>query len=319
MSGIQSCPYLMGILVCVYFFQSEKKGIKTAMYMFIAGTLAGLIFLNIYFYLQGHLLAFYYRSFILVSSTMKEVMSFITPYLKHIVSIDGSIENALLKPDISISTSFFEKIIDAYLVNKEYLILCLANGIVYLWLLFKQKIVYKSTESKLLIITLVIPLIMAVAGRFAVYYTWMCYIPSVLYLIYVIGRHNKQKWILLVYGLATFAIVSSGFPSTLMTVDQKAYKNMESFVLKQNFSNKDKIISPFISYYVVRNITKDCYFTGVYPLSLVPEDTKYILTAKDDYGSENMDVYIKQCESAGKKVSVIDKLNSPEMTLYIVE
>jgi 4-amino-4-deoxy-L-arabinose transferase-like glycosyltransferase len=318
-SGIQACPYLMGILVCLYFFQSEKKRIKTTIYMFIAGTIAGLIFLNIYFYLQGHLLSFYYRSFILASTTVKDAISFLMPYVEHTIPVDESIKNALLKPDHSVSTSFFEKIMNAYLVNKEYLILCLANVIVYLGLLFKRKIVCKSTESKLISITLIIPLIMTIAGRFAVYYTWMCYIPSVLYLIYIIGKHNRQIYITLVYGLATFAIVSSGLPKTLITVDKKAYKKIESFVLKQNFSNKDKIISPFISYYAVRNITKDCYCTGLYPLSLVPEDTKYILTAKDDYGSENMNVYIKYCESAGKKVSVIDSLDSPRMILYIVE
>jgi hypothetical protein len=58
--------------------------------------------------------------------------------------------------------------------------LCPANGTVYLWLLFKRKIVYRSTESKLIFITLLIPAVMTVAGRSAVYYSWMCYIPSVL-------------------------------------------------------------------------------------------------------------------------------------------
>jgi hypothetical protein len=309
----------MGILVCLYFFQPEKKGIKTAIYMFIAGTAAGLIFLNIYFGLQGHLLQFYYRSFILFSDSMKRMILFFYPYIENIFPIDTSIKNALLKPDSSLSTPFLEKIMEAYLLNKEYLILCAANGIIYLWLLFKRKIVYKSTESKLIFITLIIPLIMAMAGHFAGYYTWMCYIPSVLYLIYVAGKHNKHLWIPAVCGLATFVTVSFGLPKTLLTADKQAYKNVESFVLKQNFSDKDKIISPFTSYYVIRNITKNCYFTGVYPLSLVPEDTKYILTAEDDYGSENMDAYINLCKSAGKKVSVIDSFDSPQMILYIIE
>jgi hypothetical protein len=318
-SGIQSCPYLMAVLICLYFFQSDKKRVRTAVYMFIAGTVSGLVFLSVYFYLQGHLLSFYYRSFILSSSSMKDIVSFLIPYVEPIIPIDESIKNALLKADQPLSASFFKRIIDAYLVNKEYLILCLVNGIVYLWLLFKQKINYKSTESKLMFVTLIVPLIMAIAGRFAIYYTWMCYIPSVIYLIYIIGKHNRQIYVPLMYGVATFVIVALGLPKALLTTDKKAYKKIESFVLKQNFSNKDKIISPFISYYTIRNITETCYFTGIYPWSLVPEDTKYILTAKDDYGSENMNVYIKYCESIGKKISAIDSLDSPKMILYVVE
>lgn len=74
-----------------------------------------------------------------------------------------------------------------------------------------------------------------------------------------------------------------------------------------------------MSYYVIRNITKTCYFTGVYPLSRVPDDTKYILKAENDYGSENMDKYIQYCESKGKIVRQIDSLVSPKIILYLVE
>jgi hypothetical protein len=318
-SGIQSCPYLLCILICLYFFQSDKKRIKTAIYMFFAGVLGGMVFFNVYFYLQGHLLGFYYRSFILCSSTMQNISLFLLPYIEKVLPIGAEIKEALLKTDNSVSVSFFERMMNAYSVNKEYLLLCLSNGVIYAWLLIKRQITYKSVESKFLLITLLVPLFMALAGRFAVYYSWMCYIPSVICLIYMLGKHGKRIFVPVICGLATLTVVLFGLPKTLVTVDKKAYKNVESFILKQNFSDKDKIISPFTSYYAVRNITKTCYFTGVYPLTLVPEDTKYILTAKDDYGSENMDIYIKQCEAAGKKVSVIDSLASPQMKLYIVE
>jgi hypothetical protein len=315
-SGIQACPYLMGMLVCLYVFHPEKKGVKTALSMFIAGTAAGLIFLTVCFYLQGHLLQFYYRSFILFSESVKSIISFFSSHIEH---LPADIKEALLKPVLSTPTSFFEKMMAAYLVNTDRLMLCSANGTVYLWLLFKRKIVYRSTESKLIFITLLIPAVMTVAGRFAVYYSWMCYIPSVLYSVYVVGKHKRHLFVSFVYGLATLAVVSSGLPRTLITADKKAYKRVETFVLQQNFSNGDKIVSPFVAYYVIRNITRECYFTGVYPLSLVPADTKYILTARDDYGNENMEAFIEQCKSAGKKVSVIDRLKSPDMTLYLVE
>jgi 4-amino-4-deoxy-L-arabinose transferase-like glycosyltransferase len=318
-SGIQGCPYLLGILACLYFFQPEKKRIKTALYMAVAGIAAGLILLSLCFFLQGHLLQFYYRCFILSSSTVRNAMLFITPYLQQIIPIDEVYITALLKPDTAVPTSFFEKIMTAYTINKEYLMLCLANGIVYVWLLFKRTIVFKSTESKFISITLIIPLIMTFAGRFAGYYTWMCYFPAVLCLIYIIGKHSRQTWIYAVYGLATLAVVSSGLPKTLITADKNAYKSVESFVLKQNFTNRDKIASSLPAYYIIRGITEECYFTGLYTLSLVPEDTKYVLTAKGDYGNEHTEAYLDLCKSAGKKVSAVDSLDSPQMTLYLVE
>jgi hypothetical protein len=318
MSGIQACPYILGILICIYFLQPNKRKARTGIYMFIAGSFSGLFFMNVYFYLQGHLLQFYYRTF-LFSSSAKSLVSFLLPYIEGIWPIDVSIKEALSKPTITESTSFFKNLIEAYTVNVEYIVLCAVNGLMCLRLIIKKKIIFKSTETKLLLISVIIPAIMAIAGRFPRYYTGMCYLPAVLCSVYIVGKHNKSNGISIVYGLVTLLVVSLGLPKTLITSDRNTYHRMETFIQKQNFSSEDKIISPFMSYYIIRNITKTCYFTGVYPLSRVPDDTKYILKAENDYGSENMDKYIQYCESIGKKVSAIDSLDFPQMILYIVE
>lgn len=93
----------------------------------------------------------------------------------------------------------------------------------------------------------------------------------------------------------TCLIVSLGLPKVLCMADKYSYSKIESFIRKQNFSSDDKIISPFISYYPIRNLTGHCYFIGIYPLALVPEDTSYILKAIDDFRYQNMDTYIQQC------------------------
>lgn len=86
---------------------------------------------------------------------------------------------------------------------------------------------------------------MAVAGRFAGYYTWMCYIPAVVFTIYVAGKHGKQICISATYRLMTGIILMSGLPKTLITSDKEAYNNITAFIKKQNFSDADKIVSPF--------------------------------------------------------------------------
>jgi hypothetical protein len=286
--------------------------------MFFAGIIGGFIFLSVFFYLQGHLLQFYYGYF-QYSGTLKKIAISLYPYISNMLPVATDINEALLKLNNTVSTSFIERMIDAYLVNIDYLILCITNALVCLWLLLKKRLVFKSTELKLLFVSIAIPLFMTIAGRFPTYYTWMCYLPAVICLVYIIGKHSQSSLLSVIYGLATIAIVSLGLPKTLITADKQAYHNIESFILKQNFSDNDKIISPFMSYYFIRNITRTCYFTGVYPLSLVSDDTKYILKADEDYGSENMDIYIKQCEAKGKNVRLVDSLESPKMTLYVVE
>ncbi|MDR1583883.1 MAG: hypothetical protein LBS55_11630 [Prevotellaceae bacterium] len=317
-SGIQACPYVLGIFICIYFFQSNKKRTKTAIFMLIAGSLSGLLFMSVLFYLQGHLFAFYYRNFFF-SGSFNNIISLLIPYIEKVIALDPAIKEALNKPAILTTAPFFQRVLDAYVVNREYLILSAINIIVYSGLLIKRKIIFNSLETRLLFITIVIPLIMAVAGRFAGYYTWMCYIPAVVFMIYVVGKYGKQICISAAYGLTTLLVVSLGLPKTLINSDRDAYHKIKTFIQKQDFSDKDKIISPFMSYYVIRNITKTCYFTGVYPLALVPDDTKYILKAENDYGNENMDKYIQYCEFEGKTVHPVDSLESPKMVLFLVE
>jgi hypothetical protein len=317
MSGIQACPYILGIMICIYFLQPDKRRVRKGIYMFMIGSLSGLSFMSVFFYLQGCLLSFYYMTF-LCSNSAKSLVSILLPYIDEILPIGMSIKEALSKPTAE-SAPFFKNLIEAYTINKEYIVLCIVNGLMCLVLIIKKKIVFKSTETKLLLISVMIPAIMAIAGRFAIYYTWMCYLPAVLCSVYIVGKHSKSIGIFIVYGLTTLLVVSLGLPETLITSDRNAYHKIETFVQKQNFSDRDKIISPFMSYYAIRNITKTCYFTGVYPLSRVPDDTEYILKAENDYGSDNMDKYIQYCISKGKTVHPVDSLEFPKMVLYRVE
>ena len=247
-SGIQACPYVLGILICIYFFQPDKKRAKTAIFMMIAGALAGLLFMSLFFYQQGHLLSFYYRSFTF-SGSWNNIISLLNPYVEKSISLDSTIKEALNKPAILNTTPFLQRVLEAYVANREYLILSVVNIIAYAGLWVKRKIIFNAPETRLLFITIIVPLIMAVVGRFAGYYTWMCYIPAVVFAIYVVGKHGKQVCISGVYGLATGIILILGLPKTLITSDKEAYSKVTAFIKKQNFSDADKIVSPFTSYY----------------------------------------------------------------------
>ncbi|MDR1563024.1 MAG: hypothetical protein LBS54_08125, partial [Dysgonamonadaceae bacterium] len=98
-SGIQACPYVFGILVCIYFLQPDKKRTKNAIFMLIAGSLFGLLFMSVFFYLQGHLLSFYSRCF-LFSGSFNNIIALLIPYIEKVTSLDPAIKEALNKPAI---------------------------------------------------------------------------------------------------------------------------------------------------------------------------------------------------------------------------
>ena len=315
-SGIQACPFIGGVLILLYLFQ-RKARVKTrsALFLFLGGSFLGLCGLSLFFGLQGHLLSFYYRTF-LFSSSLKKIVLVLLPYFSDILNVDMSDISSKLV--VSESEPFIRKLLAAYSANIEYLVVCTFNILTWGCLIYKKRQHVNAQAGMLSLIVLLIPLLMGLAGRFSPYYTWMCYIPAIMYMVYLTAQYSNRV-LLFVYLGMTLGIVFFGLPKTLYTADKDAYSNVEEFIKKQGFSSTDKIISPFTSYYSVRNITKKCYFTGIYPLTLVPEDTRYVLKAENDFGYQNMDTYMEQCEIEGKKVTLIDQLESPKMELYVIE
>lgn len=315
-SGIQACPFIAGVLIILLLFDRKirAKTIK-ALFLFLGGSFFGLFGLSLLFGLQGHLLSFYYRTFFF-SSSLKKIAVTLLPYFADVLNI--KVAEITSKLVVSESDPFSHKLLEAYMANVEYLIVSAINILAFSYIIYKKRLKLKSQEGILGLIVFLIPLIMGLAGRFSPYYTWMCYIPAILYMVYLCARFSN-KLLLFIYTGMTCLIVTLGLPKVLCTADKDSYSNVESFIRKQNFSSNDKIISPFISYYPIRNITKHCYFTGIYPLALVPKDTRFILKAMDDFGYQNMDIYIQQCQKEGKKVTLVDQLESPRMELFVVE
>ena len=315
-SGIQACPLIGGVLILLLLFQ-RKIRVKTinALFLILRGYFLGLCGLSLFFGLQGHLLSFYYRTFIF-SSSLKKVALVLLPYFADVLNIN--VNEFTSKLVVSESVPFSQKLLDAYVANVEYLIVSAINILVFSYIIYKKQLKLKSQEGVLGLVVFSIPLLMGLAGRFSPYYTWMCYIPAIMYMVYLCARFDSKP-LLFIYTGMTCVIVSFGLPQVLYKADKDSYSNVENFIRKQNFSSNDKIISPFVSYYPIRNITKHCYFTGIYPLTLVPEDTRYILKAVDDFGYQNMDTYIQQCKKEGKKVTLVDQLESPKMELFVIE
>jgi hypothetical protein len=147
----------------------------------------------------------------------------------------------------------------------------------------------------------------------------MGYIPAVLFAVYITAKYGKQKIVTAVYVIATLYIVFTGLPKTLIQADRDAYSNVKYFVKRQHFDAGSKVVAPFMSYYKVRNSTPYCYFAGLYPISLIPEDTEYVMWAENDYGDWNIVNYLELCKQNGKEVTAIDSIPAPKIVLYSIK
>ena len=130
------------------------------------------------------------------------------------------------------------------MANVEYLIVSAINILVFSYIIYKKQLKLKSQEGVLGLVVFSIPLLMGLAGRFSPYYTWMCYIPAIMYMVYLCARFDSKP-LLFIYTGMTCVIVSFGLPQVLYKADKDSYSNVENFIRKQNFSSNDKIISPF--------------------------------------------------------------------------
>jgi hypothetical protein len=312
-AGFQCLPYLFGLLLCLFMFKTERHKLKTAFLMLITGCFTGMLFICMFFYAQGCLLSFLHRTF-MFSNTFKSIFSaiytYIEPYLVHLIPDNINVRDSLVLMTRSSSVSLWDKIITGYSNNPQYIILSLINIIIVLYLLMKGQLTRKSPELKVLCITLITPMFMILIGWYPSYYTWMGYITAVLLAVYITAKYGKQKIVSAVYVIATIFTVFTGLPITLIQADRDAYSNVCNFVKRHNFDSDSKIVAPFMSYYTVRNITKNCYFAGLYPLSQIPENIEYVMWAENDHGDCNILKYLEQCKHNGKTVNPIDSIES---------
>ena len=156
---------------------------------------------------------------------------------------------------------------------------------------------------------------MGIAGRFAVYYSWMTYLPSLIVAIYIIEK-TDFKWINTIYLLISICIFAYGLPYSLYTYNKNENLNVDKFVHRQKFDDKTIIATSFISYFHIRNITNKCYFIEIYPEKLVPNNVEYMLTDESSEEKKAFKEFRHKRISVGRSFTAIDSISNPKMILY---
>ncbi|MDR1645477.1 MAG: glycosyltransferase family 39 protein [Tannerellaceae bacterium] len=303
LSGLQACPFIVTVLIYVYFIRKEYRSrTKIAFFITILGFMTGICLLWGHFIYHNHPRSFFWQ--FSHSATISQVLHKI-PFLSEFISPEPGVYNAV------------SEFLDCYLKNKNYAILTLVNIFVLSLLLFKNKTKKHSIEVFFLGFSFLMPAVMFLAGHCLSPYTWMFYLPSVIVCIICL---EKQNHIFLkgIYGILTVLFtVISGLPKSLAESDRSAHTRITQFIEKQNFKKDVVLLSSYSVYYPIREITKNSYYP-VYPARYLPPKIEYILKDEtDQYRGEydNFDQYIME---QGNKLIPVDSLAQPKIVLYKV-
>ena len=302
LSGLQACFFITFFLLYMYAVKKEYRyKTKIAFLMTVFGFIAGLTALWGHFVYHEHPGSFFWQfSQSETLSTLLQKIPFLSQSIHPPETMESISEGGMLR---------------CYTLNKNYLFLTCVNVIILCFLLIKKKYSKRSAAIDVLGFSLLMPGIMSLSGHCLSPYSWMFYLPALIFSMICMEKYN-HKWIWCIYGILTVGFsVISGLPKTLATADRTAHERIGKFVEKQKFDKDVVMLSSFSTYYPIRKITRNSYYS-VYPVRYLPSNIEYVLKDETDKHSgkyENFDQYILE---HGRKLIPVDSLMLPKIILY---
>lgn len=325
-SSISSLPFILFLLLVLFISQTQYRNILLQQAMtFATACLFGFFLISAFYWFHDCLLIYLAR-FITSSATITGENPFLT------------------------------RIIDAYQINKEALTLSIVNIFVITLFIYKKRFAFKSINVIFLFSCLLIPLIMTLAGRFPVYYSWLFFLPTLVLTISLFD--DAPYYIKILISLITTFIFISGLPYSLSKADKFNIARINHFISNQPITSNSIVISDYIPYYAIKNITNKCYFPVIVSTAFLVGKQDSTITAYRDYGklnslyklvsrqiqlerktiivnkidfiiitpndhgtdrTEPLKNIMKKQQSLGKTIAAIDSLNNPKIIIYQVK
>ena len=197
---------------------------------------------------------------------------------------------------------------------------------------------------------------MTLAGRFPVYYSWLFFLPTLVLTISLFD--DAPYYIKILISLITTFIFISGLPYSLSKADKFNIARINHFISNQPITSNSIVISDYIPYYAIKNITNKCYFPVIVSTAFLVGKQDSTITAYRDYGklnslyklvsrqiqlerktiivnkidfiiitpndhgtdrTEPLKNIMKKQQSLGKTIAAIDSLNNPKIIIYQVK
>lgn len=311
-SALQAAVYVVFLLIfCFITLKDYRKSIFKIAKRVILGYIIGFILVSLFMMLHDKLLQFIYAS-LSYSATMRELSIKLLPYIGSILGLN--VDEILNKISDDNNVSLFLRLKTCF-NNINYIVYCVFCILVYLY----QRNNHHNDKTtliglKFLFFSMIVPIVMTFAGRYAPYYEWMSLIPVIIALTILI-QFDKPYYYLFPVIFSVFILIQ-GIEYTKPNKKSK-YQNIETFIEKQKFYTKDKIAAPFSTFYEIKNKVNNCYFVEVYPTERIKE-INYIITSDNELENKITN-YLNDLKNTGKyNIIPLDSCQNPKLTLYKV-
>ncbi len=314
-AGLQTAVYLLmlWLFFCIVVRERRKEAV-CLLTPLLSGCLLGVFFVALFMYAHGRLMAFA-SSIVQYSATLSQLALAVLPWAGETFGFQSAPYTEKLL-ELKSETSFLQRFA-SIAEYRSFLILAVVALVAYISSFRNHlRLLLSDMGFLLLLFALCIPFLMSLAGRFAIYYRWMAFLPLLVAILSITAR--RQRWCA-AFGVLAAIMTISGIRSMMPDTDWN-YASLRSFVQRQHFKPSDAVVCPFSTFYEMKGICDTCYFAGIFPTEFIGH-VDYVIEAPDG-GSFDLPItgYVNNLKTDTTVVlTAIDHCEHPSLTLYRVQ
>ena len=315
-TAIQASVCLVILLLLSFLvLDTYRNDIRYLAFWAGAGVFLGFVINCAFMAYHGHLLPFVINIFS-YSGSAKAIAAFILPMMGDSLCIDAAYYMGKLSK-MGVESPLYMRFISAF-TRPAYLALLMADSaFLLLYLKSIKKEPYYMIIRYLFIMTLTVPLLMVLAGRYESYYYWMAYLPLFLLTVLLL-RFPNYRWGCFIIVFSVLFILTHD----RMREDDSNYHELESFISHCTMLKDQKIIAPFSVFYEISKLSSDTYYLGIFPSRALPQRIDYIILPERsaDYGNDRLyDYFDSVSQSDSQQVVQVAENKRLELKVYKIK
>lgn len=321
-SGIQAAVYFC--VLCVFVLVvSQRLQIYTRdairaravrlLALLLTGFLLGLLLVSLFMLAHGRLVGFV-SSIVQYSATLSHLALGVLPWAGKVFGFSAAPYTQKLL-ELNTEPALGQRLASIADAHSFVLLSVLALAVCVVSCRCRLRKLLSDKVFLTLLFALCVPVAMNMAGRFAVYYRWMAFLPLAVGVTAIAAR--RRLWCGM-FGAVAVGLAVAGVRSMMPGAHWDS-ANLYAFVQRQHFKPTDAVVCPFSVFYEMKPVCDTCYFAGIFPTEYIGH-VDYIIEPTDGEGLERrITDYIRQLQADTTVVlTVADRCERPSLTLYKV-
>ena len=318
MAGLQAVVYsTMIFLLGIVLLKDQRKPLFHSFLWAIVGYIIGFSITALFFLINGRLLAFF-ELFFGFSTAIRALAAKLFPYFGPILGLDSEYYmSKLLQSNTMPAPSLAERLLNI-VQNPSYMILLLVC-IIMLCLSYKKikQSNYNKSVFALLLLGVLIPVLMNIAGRFVSYYYWMAFLPLMLCASVLFETENMwyKK------SITILAIVVLSIMELRVITENSHYKTLRTFIKESPFLKGKVIASPSITIYEVEPLSNKVYYPANLAENDLPSHFDYIIIPQCNNVADKKILQLFETVQSDKslEVSLVSVCQEPYLEIYEIK